>query len=92
MSKIQDFVKRNVLLATNNKKGKQVFVFNQLPYQATANPRNQGASSSLTHKVNHVHIDDEEVETTLAMSSLQNGESNLGACKIGALTSASLMS
>ena len=40
----------------------------------TANPRNQGALSNLTHNVNHGHIDGEAVETTLAISSLQSGK------------------
>ena len=31
-------------------------------------------SSSLTHNVNYVHIDDEVFETTLAISSLQKGK------------------
>ena len=56
---------------TYNKKGKQVSFFDQLPSQA--NLRNQGASSSLTHNVNHVHIDHKAMETTLAISSLQSG-------------------
>ena len=32
------------------------------------------ASSSLTHNVNHVQIDDEMVETTLVISSLRSGK------------------
>ena len=59
---------------TDNKKGKQVSSFDQFPLQATANPRNQGASSSLTHNVNHVRIDDEAMETALALSSLRSGK------------------
>ena len=66
-----DFIKKNVLLVVDNKNGKQVSFSDQLPLQATANLRNQGATSSLTHYVNHVHIDDKLVETTLALSSLQ---------------------
>ena len=57
VDEIQDFVKTNVPLTADNKKGKQVSFSNQVPSQATANMRNQGASSSLTHNVNHVHID-----------------------------------
>ena len=71
VDKIQDFVKTNVQ-PTTDKKGKQVNFTNQLPSQATANPRNQGASSSQTHNINHVHVDEEAVETALAISSLQS--------------------
>ena len=67
MDEIQDFVKTNVK-PTTDKKGKQVTYTNQLPSQATANPRNQGASSSQTHNINHIHIDEEVVETALAIS------------------------
>ena len=74
MDEIQDFVKTNVQLATDNKKGKQVSFSDQLSSQATANPRNQGASSSLTRNMNHIHIDDKVVETTLAISSLRSGK------------------
>ena len=74
MDEIQDFVKTNVPLVTDNKKDNQVSFSDQLPWQATANSRNQGASSSLAHNVNHVHIDDEAVETSLAISSLQSGK------------------
>ena len=45
VDEIQDFVKTNVQLKTENK-GKQVIFTDQLPSQATSNPRNQGASSS----------------------------------------------
>ena len=41
VDKIQDFVKMNIQLTTY-KKGKQVTFTDQLPSQATANPRNQG--------------------------------------------------
>ena len=44
VDKIQDFVK-NIPTSTNNKKGKQVSFSDQLPSQATINPRNQGSSS-----------------------------------------------
>ena len=57
-----------------NKKGKQVNFTNQLPSQAIANPRNQGASSSQTYNINHVHVDEEAVETALTISSLQSGK------------------
>ena len=46
----------------------------QLPSQATANPRNQGASLSQTHNLNHVHVDKEAVKMALAISSLQSGK------------------
>ena len=73
VDEIQDFVKMNVQLTTD-KKGKQVTFTDQLPSQATANPRNQGASSSQTHNINHVHVDEEAVEMTLAISSLWSGK------------------
>ena len=70
VDEIQDFVKTNV----QPKKGKQVTFTNQLPSQATANPRNQEALSSQTHNINHVHVDEEAVEMALAISSLQSGK------------------
>ena len=73
MDEIHDFVKTNVQ-PTTNKKGKQVTFIDQLPSQATANPRNQGASSSQTHNINHEHINEESLETTLAISSLRSGK------------------
>ena len=73
VEKIQDFVKMNVQ-STTDKKGKQVTFTDQLPSQATENPRNQGASSTQTHNINHVHVDEEAVETALAISSLQSGK------------------
>ena len=73
MDEIQDFIKINVQPMTN-KKGKQVTFNDQLPSQATANPRNQGTSSSQMHNINHIHVDEEAVETTLAISSLQSGK------------------
>ena len=73
MDETQDFVKTNVQLTTD-KKGKQVTFTDQLPSQATANPRNQGASSTQTHNINHVHIDEKVVESTLAISSLWSGQ------------------
>ena len=76
VDEIQDFVKRNVQ-PTTDKKSKQVTFTDQLPSQATANPRNQGASSSQTHNINYVHVDEEAVETTLAISSLQSGKALL---------------
>ena len=45
VDEIQDFVKTNVQ-PTADKKGKQVTFTDQLPLQATTNPRNQGASST----------------------------------------------
>ena len=61
---------------TTIKKGKQVNFTDQLPLQALANPRNQGASSSQMHNINHVHIDEEVVEMTLTLtiSSLRSGK------------------
>ena len=73
MDEIQDFVKTNVQPMTD-KKGKQVTFTYQLPSQATTNPRNQGASSSQTHNINHVHVNEETLETSLAISSLQSGK------------------
>ena len=69
VNEIQDFVKTNIQLTTD-KKGKQVSFFDQLPSQATANLRNQGALLSQTHNINHVHVDKEAVEMILAISSL----------------------
>ena len=73
VDKIQNFVKTNVQ-PTTNKKGKQVTFTDQLPSQATSNLRNQGASSTQTHNINHVHVDEEAVETALAISSLRSGK------------------
>ena len=73
VDEIQDFVNTNVRLTTE-KKGKQVTFIDQLPSQATANPRNQGALSSQMHNINHVHVDKEAEETTLAISSLRSGK------------------
>ena len=73
MDEIQDFVKTNSQ-PTLDKKGKQVNFTDQLPSQATANPRNQGASSTQTHNINHVHIDKEAIESALAISSLRSGK------------------
>ena len=71
VDEIQDFVKTN-LQPTTDKKGKQVTFTHQLPSQVTANPRNQGTSSSQTHNIKHVHVNGEAVETTLAISSLRS--------------------
>ena len=73
VNEIQDFVKTNVQ-PTIDKKGKQVTFIDQLPSQATANPRNQGASSGQMYNINHVHIDEEAMETALAISSLWSGK------------------
>ena len=73
VDEIQDFVKMNVQAMTD-KKGKQVTFTDQLPSQATANSRNQGALSSQTHNFNYVHVDEEAMETTLAISSLRSGK------------------
>ena len=69
VDEIQDFAKMNVQ-STIDKKGKQVTFIDQLPSQATTNPRNQGASSNQTHNINHVQVDEEAVETALAILSL----------------------
>ena len=74
VDEIQDFIKTNIPVATDNKKGKQVSFSDQLQSQATINLRNQGVSSSQMHNLNHVHVDKEAVETTLAISSLQSGK------------------
>ena len=71
---IQDFVTTNVQPVINNKKDKQVSFSDQLSLQAIANPRNQGALLSKTHNLNHVHVDEEVVETTLAILSLRSGK------------------
>ena len=73
VEEIQDFIKTNVQ-PTTDKKGKEVTFTDQLPSKATTNLRNQGASLSQTHNINHVHIEEEAVETTLAISSLQSGK------------------
>ena len=74
VDEIQDFVKTNIPTSTDNKKGKQVSFFDQLPSQATINPRNPGSSSSQTHNLSHVHVDEEAVEAALAISSLRSGK------------------
>ena len=74
MDEIKDFIKTNIPTSTDNKKGKQVSFFDQLPSQATFNPRNQGASSSQMHNLSHVHVDKETVETALAISSHRSGK------------------
>ena len=74
VDEIQDFVKTNIPTSTDNKKGKQVLFSDQLPSQATINPRNQGSSSSQTHNLSHVYIDEEVVEDALAISSLRSGK------------------
>ena len=81
MDEIQDFVKTNVPLTTDNKKGKKVLFSDQLLSQATANPRNQGALSSQMHNLNHVYVDEEAVETVLAISSLWSGKDLLDSYK-----------
>ena len=74
MDEIHEFMKMNVPPIVDNKKGKQVSFSSQLPLQATTDPRNQGASSSQMHNLNHVHVDEEVVETTLAILSLWIGK------------------
>ena len=73
VDEIQDFVKTNVQ-STTDKKGKEVTFTEQLPLHATANLRNQGALSSQTHNINHIHVDEEAVEKALAISSLRSGK------------------
>ena len=73
VDEIQDFVKTNVQ-PTTDKKGKQVTFTDQLPSQATANPRNQGTLLTQTHNINNVHVDEEAVESALAVSSLRSGK------------------
>ena len=72
VDKIQDFVKTNIPTSTDNNKGKQVSFSDQLPSQATINPRNQGSSSSQMHNLSHVHVDEEAVEAAFAISSLRS--------------------
>ena len=74
VDEIQDFVKTNIPTSTDNKKGKQVLFSDQLPSRAIINPRNQGSSSSQTHNMSHVHVDEEAVEAALAISSLRSGK------------------
>ena len=74
VDEIQDFIKTNIPTSSDNKKGKQVFFSDQLPSQATINPRNQGSSSSQTQNLSHVHVDEEAVEAALAISSLRSGK------------------
>ena len=74
VDEIHDFVKTNIPTLTDNKKGKQVSFFDQLPSQATINPRNHGSSSSQTHNLSHVHVDEEAVEAALAISSLRSSK------------------
>ena len=73
MDEIQDFIKTNVQ-STIDKNGKHVTFIDQLPSQATSNPRNQGASSSQTYNINHVHVNKEAVEMTQTISSLRSGK------------------
>ena len=73
VDEIQDFIKMNVQ-QTADKKGMQGAFTDQLPLQATANPRNQGASSPQTHNINHVQVDEKAVELALAISSLRSGK------------------
>ena len=72
VDEIHDFVKMNIPTSTDNKKGKQVSFSDQLPSQATINPKNQGSSSSQTHNLSHVHVEEKAVEATLAISSLRS--------------------
>ena len=69
MEKKNDFVKTNIQ-STTDKKGKQVWFFDELPSHVIATPRNQGASSNQMHNINHVHVDEEAVEMIVAICSL----------------------
>ena len=73
VDEMHDFVKTNIQ-STTDKKGKQVTFTDQLPLHAIVNSRNQGVSSSQTHNINHVHVDEEAVETALKISSLRSGK------------------
>ena len=72
MDEIHDFFKTIIPTSTDNKKGKQVLFSDQLPSQATINLRNQGSSSSQTHNLSHVHVDEEAMEAALVISSLRS--------------------
>ena len=74
VDEIQDFFKTNIPTSTDNKKGTQVSFSDQLPSHATINPRNQRSSSSQTHNLSHVHVDEDAVEAALAISSLRSGK------------------
>ena len=71
---IENFSRFNHVQLTTDKKSKQLTSTDQLPLQAIANSKNQGALSSQTHNINHVHVDEEAVETTLVISSLRSGK------------------
>ena len=88
MEEIQNFVKTNITTSTDNKKGKQVSFSDQLPSQATINPRNQGSSLSQMHNLSHVHVDKEAVEDALMISSLRSGRIYLILIRIILYTSA----
>ena len=74
VDEIQDFIKTNIPTLIDDKKGKQVSFSDQLPSHATINLRNQGTSLSQMHNLSHVHVDEEAVETALAISSLRSGK------------------
>ena len=74
MDEMQDFVKTNIPTLTDNKKGKQVSFSDQLQSQAIINLGNQGTSSSQMHNLSHVQVDEEAVETALAISSPWSGK------------------
>ena len=74
LDEMSDFVKTNIPHKTDNKKGEQVLFSEQLPSQATSNPRNLGATSSQMHNLNHVHVNENTMETTLDMLSLRGGK------------------
>ena len=46
VGEIHEFIKTNVLTATDHKKGEQVVFANKLPSQAIVSPKNLGQSSS----------------------------------------------
>ena len=81
VDKIEDFLKTKVQPTIDNKKGKQVSFLVQLPSQTTSNPRYQGALSSQTHNLNHVHANEETLETAPAISNLWSGNDLLDPSK-----------
>ena len=72
VDEIHDFVKTDIPTSTDNKKGKQVSFSDQLPSQATINPRNQGSSSSQMHNLSHVHVDEEAELAILSLRSVKD--------------------
>ena len=73
VEKIKDFIKTNVQPMTD-KKGEQVFFLTNYPRRPQLTQGIRGASLSQTHNINHVHVDEKAVETTLEISSLRSGK------------------